>query len=378
MTGSNLKLRELMLVPALASALLLSACGSDKPKAPAAAAGKTEAAAPLELDKADVSVVKLGVLAAGLPITGTLQAYNQTTVQARVPSDVAAVLVREGEHVKKGQVLARLGTQELEARLSQAQANLASAKVEADLARGLVERNQKLYDKKYFSEIDFKRSVGEAEAREEAVRAQQALVAIARKSLNDAVVAAPMTGIVARRYVDPGSSVGMDAKLFDLVELSDLELAAPVPAPEIPAVKIGQTATFAVDGFGGRQFQGQVVRINPVADVGTRAITVYIRVQNADQSLKGGMFARGTIASGSGDSSLIVPLDAVRREPGKAPYVFVFKDGRLQLRTVELGQTDERAGQVTVRSGVAEGETVVIARLTAAAANRPAKLSAGS
>ena len=115
--------------------LALPACKDKDNKA--AAVG---AEAPLELLPVDVAVVRRGALAGGLPVTGGLQPVHQTTVQARVGSDIAAVLVREGERVQQGQVLARLGTQDLEARVKQAEAQLASAKVEAQLSRALVDR----------------------------------------------------------------------------------------------------------------------------------------------------------------------------------------------------------------------------------------------
>lgn len=348
--------------------LVLPGCKNDEKKAAVATSE-----APLELLPADVATVRRGVLAGGLPVTGGLQPVNQTTVQARVASDIEAVLVREGERVQKGQVLARLGTQDLEARVKQAEAQLASAKVEAQLTRALVERNRKLFEKNYFSENDFARSQGEAEAREEAVRAQQALVDISRKALNDAVVRAPIGGVVAKRYVEPGSSVSMDARLFDIVDLGQMELEASVPAAEVPRIRVGQAVMFTVDGFGGRRFEGQVVRINPVADAATRAIPVYVRVNNPDAALKGGMFARGEITSGSGKEALIIPLAALRHGE-KGSTAFVLKGDRLELRAVEAGTIDERAGEAVISSGVAEGETVVVASLNDQADKRPAKV----
>lgn len=365
--------RRALAATGMGLALVLAGCGHDDTKAESKPATRQEA--PLELARADVAQVRAGVLGAGLPVTGSLQAFNQTTVQSRVASDVAAVFVREGEVVKKGQLLARLGTQEVDARLKQAEANLSSAKVDAQLARALFERNKQIFEKHYISELDFQRSQGDAEAREEAVRAQQALVDIARKNLNDANVIAPMSGVVAKRYIEPGSSVGMDSKLFDIVDLSDMELAAPVPATDIGRVKVGQSVSFTVDGFGEQAFTGKVARINPVADAGTRAVTVYVRVANSQSSLKGGMFAHGVIASEAGAQALIIPTVAVHKDPGQEPYVLVLDNGRLQQRNVTLGASDDNNGQVSVQAGLAAGETVVVAKLGADAAKRAARIS---
>lgn len=370
MTRKHFQPRLIMSLSMVVLAASLAACGGKEAES---RAEENKAPATLELAAVDVAVAAKGSLAGALPINGSLQPVAQTTVQSRVAAEINAVAVREGERVQKGQVLASLGTQDLDARVKQAEANLASATVEATLARALVERNKKLYDKQYFSELDYQKSVGEAEAREENVRAQKALVAIARKALNDASVRSPMAGIVAKRYVEPGSSVGVDGKLFDIVDLSEMELAAPVPATEIAQVKVGQAVTFTVSGFAEQKFSGKVVRINPVADTGTRAITVYVRVNNSGSALKGGMYARGEIATGAEGTGMTVPLDALRSDD-KGVWVMVLKDGKLERRTVEVAGRDERSNRLAVRTGLLEGEAVVVAKLTDNVLGKPARV----
>ncbi len=357
-------------LPVALLAAALAGCGGKEGDNKAAAAATP---AVLELAAVDVAVASKGSLSGMLPVNGTLQAVTQTTVQSRVAAEVDAAAVREGERVQKGQVLASLGTKDIDARMKQAEANLASAQVEATLARALVDRNRKLYEKQYFSELDFQKSVGEAEAREENVRAQKALVDIARKALNDASVRAPMSGIVARRYVEPGSSVGVDGKLFDIVDLSEMELAAPVPATEIAAVKVGQAVSFTVSGFGEQKFSGRVVRINPVADAGTRAIMVYVRVNNSGLELKGGMYAHGEIATGAEGEGMTVPLDALHGDENES-WVMVLNGGKLERRVVEVTARDERSNRLAVRSGLNEGDTVVVAKLADTVLGKPARL----
>jgi membrane fusion protein, multidrug efflux system len=352
-------------------AVALSACGGKEVEKKAAVSEKP---AVLELASVDVALAQKGSLSGALQVSGALQPVALTTVQSRVAAEINSVAVREGERVQKGQILARLGTQDLDARVKQAEANLASARVEAELSRALDERNQKLFEKKYLSELDYQRSVGETMARNEAMRAQQAMLDIARKALKDASVSSPMNGIVAKRYVEPGSSVGMDGKLFDIVDLSEMELAAPVPATEIAQVKVGQAVTFTVSGFADKKFEGRVLRINPVADAGTRAIMVYVRVSNSGLSLKGGMYARGDIATGAAGEGMTVPLEALHSD-ANGSWVLVLKDGRLEKRVIDVAGRDERGNRLAVRSGLAEGETVVVAKLTESVINKPARLT---
>lgn len=366
-----MKCEVLRLTPVLL-AIALAACGGKE------SSNKTAAAATpavLELAQVDVATVSKGTLSGGLPITGTLQAVMQTTVQSQLAAEVNSVLVREGEYVKNGQILAHLGTLDIDARLKQAQANFAGARVQAELSRGLVARNKQLYDKKYFSEIDYQRSIGDAEAREENVRAQQAMVDIANKALSDASVRAPMSGIISRRYVEPGSSVGMGSKLFDIVDLSEMELNAPVPAMDIAVIKTGQSVVFTVSGFDERKFEGKVVRINPIADAGTRAISVYVRVKNQGQDLKGGMFVRGTISTTARNDGFLIPLNALHHDSGNKPWVLVLKNNKLEKRLLVTGASDVSSNQLLVRSGLADGEAVVITRLGESVINQSARIS---
>ena len=122
------------------AAFSLTACGEKKAEI---SAPKAATVAPsLELSAEDVVTVAESTLQAGVTITGQLDAFNHTTVQAQVGSNVAKVLVREGESVKAGQVLMLLATQDLSSRLRQAEAALASAKAEAILAKAVQERNE--------------------------------------------------------------------------------------------------------------------------------------------------------------------------------------------------------------------------------------------
>jgi RND family efflux transporter MFP subunit len=364
--------KQFLCVSVALLALGLNGCGD---KETVVKAAKDTTVAPLELAAVDVITVSSAAARGGLAITGTLQPVRLTTVQSRVASEVNAVNVREGEHVQKGQVLASLAVQDLEARLKQTQANLAAAKTQATLSRALVERNKSLYEKKYFSEIDYQRSVAEADARDADMRAQQALVDISRKAFNDASIRAPMSGIVARRYIEPGNSVNVDGKLFDIVDLAEMEISAPVAATDIAAVKVGQAVNFTVSGFGERKFSGKVVRINPVADTGSRAISVYVRVNNSTSDLKGGMYIRGNVVSSAVGTGLSISRDAVHDGASSTPWVLVLKNEKLEKRLVQLGVQDEHSDEIFLQAGVVPGERVIVAKLLDNVINQPARIS---
>src|SRR5690606_38729013 len=125
------------------------------------------------------------------------------------------------------------------------------------------------------------------------VAALEQQVAMARKALNDAAIYAPIDGLVAERFVNPGERVAVDARLFSIADLDVMEMEALVPARDVPQLRIGQPVVLRVEGFGDRLFEGHIERINPTAQSGSRSIPVYILLRNGDLSLRGGMFGSG-------------------------------------------------------------------------------------
>jgi membrane fusion protein (multidrug efflux system) len=353
-------LKSTFTLTVLAAALLMSACGKE---AQSKATPVTVAPASLELSATDVTQVTEQSLQSMVAITGQLQAYNYTTIQSETTASVAKVLVREGETVKKGQLIVQLATQDAESRLRQAEAALASAKAESILATAIKERNEQLHKDNYISDIEYKRGLAEAAARGENVKAQMSLVDIARKGVSNTVIMSPMSGIVSKRHIQAGQVVAMNSPLLDIVDLSQLELVATITPQHVAALKIGQEVEFNVQGFS-QQFTGTVSRINPVADAGTRAVTFYASVNNAQSLLKSGLFVQGNLALGSAEKGLVVPLVALRYSEDKQAYLWLVEQQKLVKRPVVLGMQDAKSGLVLISQGIQAGDKVVLAQLT--------------
>lgn len=342
----------------------------------AEASVKPSPAAALLLVPADLATVTLGTVAQGVKVTGTLEPFNRTTVNARIAAAVDTVLVREGDTVKKGQVLLRQNSADVAAQLRQAEAQLASAKVELELTEGMEKRKADLYEKKYLSEIDFAAAKGDTDVKRSFVKIQEANVAIARKALADTTVTAPISGIVAERYVQGGTNVMPGQPLMTLVDLSELELAASIPARDINQVHVGSDLTFTVDGQPDRTFGGKVVRINPMANGGARTITIYARVINKDGALRGGMFASGSVVTGNASNGKVlrIPALAVRKVEGR-DQVWVIRDDKLALQPVTLGIRDAGTGLIEVKQGLAVGDRVILTNIGNRPAGMPVKVS---
>ena len=323
--------------------------------------GKAKAPVTLEFAATDLTRVEMRPLARWLPLSGALQPVNQATVKAKVSGDVKQIAVREGEAVKAGQFLARIDTADLEARLIEKTGALEAAKAQLALAEKTRASNQALLKQNFISQNAYDNSESSLNVSKGTVKSAEAQVQLAQNALKDAIVSSPLAGTVAKRHVQPGEKVAFDSPLVTVVDLARMELQAAVPAVDVPELAIGMPVDLAIDGFGDRRFSGRIERINPATEAGTRAILVYVGIPNADQTLRGGMFATGRIALSAGTPVATLPATAVRTEAGQS-YVWTLEDGKVGRRTVVTGTRDDTAGRVEIRTALPQGVPVLGAR----------------
>jgi membrane fusion protein, multidrug efflux system len=315
----------------------------------------------LEFAAADVAQVEAKPLSRWLPVSGALQPVRQATVKAKVSGDVRQITVREGEGVTAGQALVHIDTADLDAKLIERIGALESARAQAGLAEKTRATNQALLKQNFISQNAFDNSESSYNVALGSVKSAEAQVQIARNALKDAVAIAPLTGIVAKRHVQPGEKVAFDTPLVTVVDLKDLELQAMVPAVDVPELALGMSVELAIDGFGERRFGGRVERINPATEPGTRAIIVYVGIPNADRSLRGGMFATGRIALAAQAPAPTLPSTAIRTDAGQT-YVWAIADGKLVRRNVLVGRRDEERGRVEIKTSLPAEQPILAAR----------------
>lgn len=336
-------------------------------------AQKTQAT--VELTPADLLVVKTLDLSQGLAISGPLKAVNSAVVKARVAGELQGLTVREGDVVKAGQVIARVESTEFQARVRQAQQQAEAAKAQVDIAKRSFDNNSSLVDKGFISKTALDSSLATLAGAEASYRAAQAGTAVAAKSLDDTVLRAPISGLVAQRLAQPGERVAVDARIVEIVDLSRLELEASLSATDSLGVQVGQTAQLTVEGAS-QPMAAKVVRVNPSAVAGSRAVLAYLAMDPAP-GLRQGLFAQGTLSTGT-TRTLAVPLTAVRTDKPQ-PYVQVLSNGQVVHQTVTLGARGELDGQSMVGiQGVAEGATVLSGSVGSIRAGTLAKLPASA
>ncbi|MDZ7584516.1 MAG: efflux RND transporter periplasmic adaptor subunit [Thiobacillus sp.] len=315
----------------------------------------------IELSAVDVEAVRLASIDRTVFVSGTLQPLRQSTLTAEVEGRVLLVDIRPGNKVEKGQVLAHLDSRDSQSRLAEQRARFASVQAQYELAERTLRRNEGLLARKFISVASLDNSRSSLDSNRENMKAQEALVGLAKQALDKSTIRSPLTGIVSERLIEPGQAVTPGARLFTLVDLSEMELVANVPIGEIGSIHAGQSIQLQVSGFGA-SVTGKVERIAPTADPLTRMIPIYIHIPNPGFELKGGMLVQGRIAIASSRPEPILRDEAIRLD-GQQPYVLRIRDGVVERAVIETGIRDEVSGQVVVHKGLAVGDQVILARI---------------
>jgi RND family efflux transporter MFP subunit len=360
MRTRNIVLIIVLLLVAVAGARFWFSAKAPTNPAPASpAAAKTSAPTALEFLASEVVTTEPAELRQVMQLTGTLRAVDQVTVKAKVAAEVRAVMVREGEPVKAGQVVVKLDTSEYEARVAQARGNLNNARAQMEIASKARDNNLVLVEKGFISKNAFDNSASQYVAAKASVDSAQGALDIVLKSLNDTVSRAPISGLVSVRHVQPGEKVAMDSRLLEIVNLQQLELEAAVPSSEISKVAIGQKVELRIEGLSQR-FDGKVVRINPATQTGSRSVPVYVQVANPQNLLRVGMFADGRLLLSSKAGVVTLPQSAVRKV-NNGSFVFAIVNNKIERLPVTLGNTglvgDDHHIEIT--SGLEFGAQVI-------------------
>ncbi|MCX7233249.1 MAG: efflux RND transporter periplasmic adaptor subunit [Burkholderiales bacterium] len=373
---SWLKWFILVLVLALLAAGALRLISTRQAQKAELAAQQSAAQVPavLELAAADVLRVQTLELVQSLAIAGPLRASNSAFVKARVAGELQGLVLREGDRVSAGQVVARIDATESQARVRQAQQQAEAARAQVDIARRSFDNNRSLVDQGFISKTALDTSAASLAAAEASFRAAQAGADLANKSLEDTVLRAPMAGVVAQRLAQPGERLAVDTRILEIVDLSRLELEASLSPADSLLVQPGQEAVLSIEGAS-QTLSAKVLRVNPSAVAGSRAVLAYLAVQS-NPGLRQGLFAQGRLSIGK-LQVLAIPLAAVRTDK-PLPYVLLIQDGAVVHQTVELGARGEQADQTMVGiKGLPERAVILSGTLGSQRAGTRVKLPVG-
>jgi RND family efflux transporter MFP subunit len=323
------------------------------------------AQAPIELLDSDLAPVRTQPINRVLPISGSVKATNQAVIKAKVSGDILQVLVKEGQVVAQGQVLAQIDTTEFAAKAAERDAMLKNAQAQLTMAERTFTNNKALVDKGFISMSALDTSQDTVMANKAQVNAQQQQLLQAQKTLADATVRAPLAGVVTEKLVSAGDKASPDTKLFTIVDPRSLEFEAALNPTDAAQLAPGAVLNLTAEGLA--PVQASIARINAAVSASSRTVTVYASVP-ADSGLKSGQFVSGVVRISGSEALSVVPVDSVRDEGGRQVVYTVVKGDAgevLSAVPVKLGQRGELAdGQVVVQvTGIAAGTRIVARNL---------------
>jgi len=310
-----------------------------------------------------VAQVRIQDVPEWLEAVGRGIASESVTLKARVDGQVASVPFEEGRRVAKGDVLIRLDSADLEARLRQAEANLARSQAQQAKARADVDRYTGLRQSGFVSEEKVADLRAVLQAAEAAVHADKAAVDLSRLQLGYATLRAPIAGIVGAKQVFPGSAVKVNDTALALINrVRPLHIGFGVPEKHLPRLRAALAkgklvARVAVGGDWANAVEAPVVFVDNAVDANTATIQVKASAGNDDEALTPGQFLDVRVPLGVWAGAATLPAEAVQQGP-QGTYVFVVKpDQGVEQRKIAL--VDSRDGMAIVTQGLRDGETVV-------------------
>lgn len=315
----------------------------------------------MELSQADVSKAVRQDIANEVRIAGSLTPIRRSTLTSRVSATILDLPVQIGDVVKAGDLLVRFDTDALSSAVTARTAEVDALNAQTELAQAVLERNTTLGERGATSDATRLEAQANVLNLRAQLRSKQAELADAERSLAYAELRAEFDGVVSARPVEQGQTVPLNTELMTIVDLSRMEVDAGVPTSRIPLVRIDQPVELSVEGFAGRTFVGKVMRISPTAVAGSRAVRVFIAIDNDERLLRGGMFTTGVLKVDEQKNVIALPVASIRHD-AKGTYVLKIENGALQRQPVELGMSWADRNLVQV-SGVMEGEVIVTAPL---------------
>jgi len=309
--------------------------------------GAAAAAPPVTVDVARVEVTRV---VDDAQTVGSLRSRQGVMLRPEVSGRIIQLNFRDGERVRKGQLLVQFDDQLQLAQVKQSQAELS-------IAQANQKRNQELLAQNFVSQ----RSLDESAANLEVAQAKLALAQATAARLK---IVAPFAGIAGIRNVNVGDYLKDGADIVNLEDIDTVYVDYRLPERFQTQVRPGQKATVELDALPGRKFAAQVKAVDPLIDANGRSIGVRASIVNQKLLLRPGMFARVTTVFGVRETARVIPEEAIVPQSGKQ-YVIKLVPGPdrngLVSQRVEVKVGIRRPGQVEILEGLKEGDTVVTA-----------------
>ncbi|MEO7043274.1 MAG: efflux RND transporter periplasmic adaptor subunit [Gemmatimonadaceae bacterium] len=352
---------------ALAAVTLVAGCS----RKTADAASVTEQ---LVVGTENIAIAHQGSVTNGPAISGSLDAELNATIRAQISGSIISTDADVGQTVRKGQLLGRIDASGLQDAYLSAKSAVSSADASSAVATRNLQRSQTLLQAGAIAQRDLETAQTQAAAAQAALEDAKSRLATAQKNFDNTRITAPFDGIVSQKSVSPGDVVQPGGALFTVVDPSTMRLVASVPSEQLSMLRVGTDVTFTVTGYANQEFHGKVKLISPSVDPTTRQVQIIVSIPNKSHSLVTGLYADGRISSQT-QEGIVVPMSAVDTRMQR-PAVVKIIGGKVTSVDVTIGMRDPTAETVQITSGVAAGDTLLIAAAQGITPGTPVRVQA--
>ncbi|MFZ5968985.1 MAG: efflux RND transporter periplasmic adaptor subunit [Bacillota bacterium] len=358
--------RKIFLVLTVTAILLgtLSGCAGKDPSKADGSTVEQEKYTPVE-----VETVKAQTISNETTFSGKVQPNQEIMIVPKVPGKVAQVNVKVGTPVKKGMALFTVDQEDALKQVDQTKLSMEAASVnyektkeQIDNAKANLERTKQLYEQGAVPLNQYEQAQLSASDKPlEAVKVQYEQAQLAYRqavdSLNNTAVTSPIDGVVSVVNVEVGEMASTAQSAVVVVDLSKLYVKIDVPENLISALAMGQEVKIEIPSASEESFTGKIDTISPASDDKTQLYPIQIHIENKDQLLKSGMFAKVHLKTDTKENVLAVKSEAVLDTDNKS-YVYVVEGDRAIEKEVKIGL--DTGSYVEIVSGLKEGEQVLV------------------
>jgi RND family efflux transporter MFP subunit len=332
-----------------------------------------------------VALVRRHSLPAMIRLAGELSPVQEADIVSRLAGKVAEVRFKVGDAVSAGAIVAIIQAGALVARTTELDVALDAARKDHKSSEELAMRADKQLAQSrewYRQNLIARRDLEQAETAAETTRAQaelaranlaqqEAMLAQVRTLQSLTRLSAPFSGVVTRRWLEPGAGVGESAPVLTIANLSKLKIAAKFADPHSEEIHAGMKVEISSAEAPSKTFGGKIIRVEPETDGDKQIRRIDIEVENFQQSLRSGTAAQALIALEKQEVVLLVPRTAVVSLDGKT-YVFKSVDGRAVRQDVRLGV--EHGEDVVIEQGIKDGESIIVDNQASLKPNSPIRV----
>jgi membrane fusion protein (multidrug efflux system) len=325
-----------LIISGIAILFLISSCESKSKKTNAPKNEPQHAALPVE-----GYIIRPSVLHSGIEVAGTLLPFEETDIHPEVSGKVTYLSIREGAHVRKGTLLARLFDGDLQAQLNK-------LKVQLEVAQQTQKRQEELLKIGGISQQDYDLSVLD-------VSSIKADMEVLNASIDKTIITAPFDGKLGFKNISIGAFITPATIITSIKQDNRLKLEFSVPERYTPEVKLGNVIYFTTEASN-KKYNAKIYATEAGITADNRSLKVHAAVENRDNNITAGSFAKVAFDMGDNNDAIMIPTQAIIPE-ARDKKVIVYNGGIANFKVVTTGTRD--SAKVEILSGLSIGDTVI-------------------